>query len=94
MDARLWRAILFGFVSQFLRVGGGTRRTSVAGLRSAFYLLVVFLALVFDSPLFLVLLCSRPQLGEHYTRLFNICQMLNEINRGYLPQKGTKEILP
>jgi hypothetical protein len=25
--------------------------------------------------------------------LFDICQMLNEINRGYLPQKGTKGIL-
>ncbi len=25
--------------------------------------------------------------------LFDICQMLNEINRGYLPQKGIKGIL-
>ncbi len=25
--------------------------------------------------------------------LFDICQMLNEINRGYLPRKGTKGIL-
>ncbi len=24
--------------------------------------------------------------------LFDICQMLNEINRGYLPHKGTKEV--
>ncbi len=31
--------------------------------------------------------------ATHYTMLFDICQMLNEINRGYLPQKGTKEIL-
>ncbi len=28
--------------------------------------------------------------ATHYTMLFDICQMLNEINRGYLPQKGTK----
>ncbi len=25
--------------------------------------------------------------------LFDICQMLNEINRGYSPQKGTKGVL-
>ncbi len=25
--------------------------------------------------------------------LFDICQMLNEINRGYLAQKGTKGIM-
>ena len=26
----------------------------------------------------------------HYTMLFDICQTLNEINRGYLPRKGAK----
>ncbi len=26
----------------------------------------------------------------HYTRLFSICQVLNEINRGYLAGKGAK----
>ncbi len=31
--------------------------------------------------------------ATHYTMLFDICQMLNEINRGYLVQKGTKGIL-
>ena len=62
----------------------------VAGLRRAVYLMVVFLALVSDSPCFWC--CFVLKYATHYTMLFDICQMLNEINRGYLPQKGTKGI--
>ena len=53
-----------------------------------------WLGTVFNSPCFR---CSFVlNYATHYTILFDICQMLNEINRGYLPRKdtkGAKEIL-
>ena len=50
-----------------------------------------FLGTVCNSPCFR---CGFiPNYAGHYTMLFDICQLLNEINRGYLPQKGIKGIL-
>ena len=50
-----------------------------------------FVGMVFNSPCFWC--CFVPNYASHYTILFDKCQMLNEINRGYLPRKGTKGIL-
>ncbi len=60
----------------------------MARLRRAFYLMVVDRAWFVTPPCFWC--CFMLNYATHYTMLFDICQILNEINRGYLPQKGTK----
>jgi len=55
----------------------------------AFYLMVVLWALVIYSPCFWC--CFIPNYATHYTMLFDICQMLNKINHGYLPRKGLEQ---
>ena len=46
---------------------------------------------VCNSPCFWC--CLVLNYAMYYTRKFDRCPILNEINRGYLPQKGIKGIL-
>ena len=93
--AGLRPAFFLGFVShntaRQVRLGWGTPLVETGGLyrwRHALRAILFVWAWFVTPPCFWC--CFVPNYATHYTMLFDICQMLNEINRGYLPQKGTR----